>query len=155
MVDFLIIIVLAILTFIGYKKGFFKTVVGLLSLAISLILSMFLSVPISKIFVNAPGYSAQIISGIIIFIALRVAISVLIKVFGFIKKLPLIGTFDGALGAALGFAKGVLIIYLLMIIVELFASFNIDSPVVQKVNQSQIAKIVYNNNVFVDFIHKD
>lgn len=155
MVDIIILLILVFLAFLGYKKGFLRTLTGVLSIFISSVFTLCLSSPVAAIFEDAPVYSTRIISAIAVFVIVRVLIYFLMKVFGIIRKLPLIGAFDGLLGAALGLIKGILIVYLLMTVVSLYGHFNPENGVVKIVNQSEFAQIVYNNNVFFDFIYKD
>ncbi|MBQ3181526.1 MAG: CvpA family protein, partial [Clostridia bacterium] len=72
-----------------------------------------------------------------------------------IKKLPLIGWFDRMLGALFGFIRGFLVVYLLLAVVTAFTAFNVENPLVKSINHSEFAKVMYNNNVFLDFVSKD
>ena len=76
-------------------------------------------------------------------------------IFGFIKKLPLIGWSDRMLGLLFGFVRGFLLVYLLLTLITVSAHFKSDNFMAKAVKQSEFAKIMYNNNVFLDFVYKD
>ena len=79
----------------------------------------------------------------------------LMKLCGLIRKLPIIGTFDGLLGAAFGLVRGVLIVYLLVMVVSVYAQTSGPNYISDSLNQSEFAKVVYKSNVFLDFLNKD
>lgn len=214
-VDLLVIAVIGISVFLGYKKGFLKTLAGLLSIVISLILAMSLQPAVSDALKNTVVYDTayqsaasvietpfgaaerisdygtsglnlphkitdsleenidaasetaekeiaetvansamKIIALLLIFIAARILIFVIMTLINFLTKLPLIGWSDGLMGALFGVFRGMLIIYIIFALIALFASFSPDNFWAVAINHSKFAKLMYNDNVLLDFIFK-
>ena len=97
----------------------------------------------------------NVLSFVIIFVIVRIAMQILLIIVGMIKKIPFIGWSDRLLGGLFGFLRGFLAIYLALALVTVVASFDSDNFLVKTVNQSEFAKVMYNNNVFLDFVYKD
>ena len=213
--DILILAILVVMTYFGYKKGFLRTLTGVLAIIISFVIALNFSPQIEAFIKTTSVYdtiyenieknvtdkktpdgkaeedvsnlnmpremikniqenvkdtkseitksltektgdiAVKILSVIFIFLAVRIIIFVLMIGFGFIKKLPFIGWFDGILGALFGFIRGFLVVYLLLTVVMVFTAFNVENPLVKSINHSEFAKVMYHNNVFLDFIEKD
>ncbi len=215
-VDLLILILMIVSVYFGYKKGFLKTITGVLSIILSLVIAITLYQPVEEYIkkttiyeyvydnvnsqleapdeetnqiseygagkLNLPrsflktiqektndtkdnivdtiaDFSAdsavKIISMLLVFIAARLIILGILSVAGLIKKLPLIGWSDRMLGVLFGFVRGFLIIYLFLAVITVSAQIKTDNFLARAVKQSDFAKIMYNNNVFLDFIHRD
>lgn len=103
----------------------------------------------------AADSAIKIISMLLVFLVSRLIIFCIFAIIGLIKKLPLIGWSDRILGILFGFVRGFLIIYLLLAVVTASAGIKPDNFAARAVKQSEFAKIMYNNNVFLDFVHKD
>ena len=212
MVDIIIIAILVLSTIFGYKRGFFKSLTGIVSVIVSLAIAVcfftqladFLkttvvyetiyenieknmvtseedtandeqvsSIP-EKLFKSVEESAQEIRDGVfislaekiadiaikmlsivILFIVARIVMWIIIALFGIVKKLPLIGWFYSLLGATLGFVRGFLILYIVLFVIAMSASFNPETNLAKIVNQSEFAKVMYNNNVFFDFVNKD
>ena len=211
--DILILLILIVATYFGYKKGFLRALTGVISIILSFVLALTFSPQVETFVKSTPVYeniyqnieknvtpstqnedeyntsnlnmprqmikdikenvetakneaistltqkicdtAVKIISIILIFLAVRIIIMLLLSGFGIIKKLPLIGWFDRMLGALFGFIRGFLVVYLLLAVVTAFTAFNVENPLVKSINHSEFAKVMYNNNVFLDFVSKD
>lgn len=214
-VDLLVIVVIALSVFLGYKKGFLKTITGFLAIVISLILAMTFQESVSNALKNTFIYDTvyetcqsvidepasqpdsvtdfgtkklnlpksytkdmqknidtsmqnaknqiaetvavsamKIIALFIIFAFSRILIFVIMLIFSFVKKLPLIGFGDGLLGALFGVFRGMLIVYIIFAAITLVASFSPDNFWAVAINHSKFAKLMYNDNVLLDFIFK-
>lgn len=211
--DILILLILIIATYFGYKKGFLRTLTGIISIVLSFVLALNFSPQVETFVKSTPIYeniyenieknvtptsenedeyntsklnmpqqmikdikesaenakneavstltqkicdtAVKIVSIMLIFLAVRILIMLLLSVFGIIKKMPFIGWFDRMLGALFGFVRGFLVVYLLLVVVTAFAAFNVENPLVKSINHSEFAKVMYNNNVFLDFVAKD
>lgn len=99
--------------------------------------------------------AVKIVSMLAVFLLARVVLLIIVAIAGLIRKLPIIGWSDRMLGVLFGFVRGFLIVYLLLAIITVTAHFNSDNFAAKAVKQSEFAKIMYNNNVFLDFIYKD
>lgn len=211
MVDIIIIALLVLMTILGYKRGFFKSLTGIVSVIVSFAIAVCFFTQVSdflkttvvyeaiytsveeniitseenaedeeitsipeKLFKNIEDGAQEIRDGVfvslaekiadiaikmlsivILFIIARVIVWIIIALLGIVKKLPLLGWFDSLLGAVIGFVRGFLIIYIVLFVIAMSASFNPENVFAEKVNQSEFAKVMYNNNVFFDFINKD
>ena len=211
--DILILLILILATYLGYKKGFLCTLSGVIAILLSFVLALNFSTYVEEFIKSTPVYESiyeniennvnpsnsedeeynvaklnmpstmlkkieknidnkkneavntvvekvsnaavKIISILLIFIAVRLILWILLSGFGIIKKLPLIGWFDKILGALFGFLRGFLVVYLLLAVVTMFAAFNTENKIVKSINHSEFAKVMYNNNVFLDFVAKD
>ena len=110
---------------------------------------------LNSIVQKASDTSVKIIAILLIFIAVRLLLWLFLTGFGIVKKLPLIGWFDRLLGGLFGFLRGFLVVYLLLAVITAFAAFNTENKIVKVINHSEFAKVMYNNNVFLDFVAKD
>ena len=214
-IDLLVLILMVLSTYIGYKKGFLKTITGVLSIVLSLILAVTFYPQMEKVIKSTPVYESvyknveeriappdvesnkisdygagtlnlprnflkkmqdtanntkediavsiakstadsavKIVSMLAVFLLARLAIFLLVLIAGLIKKFPLIGWSDRLLGVLFGFVRGFFIVYLLLAIITVSAQFKSDNFAAKAVKQSEFAKIMYNNNVFLDFIYK-
>ena len=212
--DILILAILLSLTFLGYKKGFLKTLTGVVSIILSFVLAMTFSPQVESFIKSTPVYDAiyenienslfsqnnenkeeystaklnmpyemieniqediegtkneiaktlteklgdilvKILSILLIFLAVRILLLIILSGFGIIRKLPLIGWFDKLLGALFGFLKGLLVVYLLLAVVTVCTALNSENKLIKEINHSEFAKVMYNNNVFLDFVYKD
>ena len=63
-IDFLILLIILICTFIGYKRGLVKVVVGLLAFVIALVASVILYKPISNLIIEKTNLDDNIQAGI-------------------------------------------------------------------------------------------
>ncbi len=215
-VDLLILIVMILSVYFGHKKGFLKTITGVVSIVLSLILAITLYPHIENFIKETPVYehvyenvishteepinesnkisdygagklnlpksflqemqkkadatkeniaytiakttadsAVKIISMLLVFLVARLLIFLVVLLAGFLKKLPLIGWSDKLLGMLFGFVRGFLVIYLLLAVITVSAQLKSDNFAARAVKQSEFAKIMYNNNVFLDFVHKD
>ncbi len=214
-VDLLVVAVIGISVFIGYKKGFLRTVAGFLSIVFSLILAMAFQGPVSDALENTVIYDTvyqtaatvieapfsttnkitdygtnelnlpkkitknmqknidaaadnaekeiaktvaesamKIIALLLIFAVSRILIFVIMTLINFVTKLPLIGWSDGLMGALFGVFRGMLIVYIIFAVITLIASFSPDNFWAVAINHSKFAKLMYNDNVLLDFIFK-
>ena len=215
-IDLLVLILMILSTYLGYKKGFLKTITGVLSIVLSLIFAVTLYPHMESFIKSTPVYetvyenvgehiappdvdsnkisdygagtlnlprnflkqiqkganetkediatsisesvadsAVKIVSMLAVFLVARLLIFMVVFVAGLIKKLPLIGWSDRMLGVLFGFIRGFLIVYLLLAVITVSAHFKSDNFAAKAVKQSEFAKIMYNNNVFLDFIYKD
>ena len=99
--------------------------------------------------------AVKVISMLLVFITARLLLFGVITIAELIKKLPFIGWSDRILGVLFGFVRGILVIYILLAVITVSAQIKSDNFAARAVKQSEFAKIMYNNNVFLDFVHKD
>lgn len=215
-IDLLVLVLMVLSTYLGYKKGFLKTITGVISIILSLVLAVTLYPQMETLIKSTPVYetvyenvekhiappdvesnkisdygagalnlprnflkqiqktandtqvdiaisiaestansAVKIVSMLAVFLLARLVLLLIVAIAGLIKKLPLIGWSDRMLGVLFGFVRGFLVVYLILAVITVAAQFNSDNFAAKAVKQSEFAKIMYNNNVFLDFIYKD
>ena len=93
----------------------------------------------------------EILTSIILFIVIR-AVLIVLKVFTqAIANLPLIKQFNELGGVVYGIAKGLVIIYIILTIMYFVVSINGKGNIAEAINNSYITKILYNNNIIVNY----
>ncbi len=95
--------------------------------------------------------AVEILTSIILFIVIR-AVLIVLKVFTqAIANLPLIKQFNELGGVVYGIAKGLVIIYIILTIMYFVVSINGKGNIAEAINNSYITKILYNNNIIVNY----
>lgn len=89
---------------------------------------------------------------IVLFVALKIGISLIKVLADKISKLPIIKQFDKAGGVVYGILIGFVIIFVSLTIIKIVAEINQDNPVSKSVEKSFIGGILYNNNVVDIFL---
>jgi len=121
--DVVIVIVLAIATLKGYSRGFVSELGGAVAVTAALVTPWFyngsLDPQIERLTNLGPG-SAHVIGMFATGLATYIIILIIARLLGTIAKLPLLG-FGNALGGALiGFAKGAILLWLVLFIALFF-----------------------------------
>ena len=93
----------------------------------------------------------SIISMILIFILVRVGLLLLKGVANGITSIVIIKQINKLGGIAIGFLEGLLILYVIFAVLIMFNSFGSGSAIHTEIQQSFIAKIIYENNFLVNF----
>ncbi len=85
---------------------------------------------------------------ILLFIVTRVAL-IFVKVLGDLAaKIPVIKQLNQTGGIIYGLIRGILLIYSVLLIINLFSQINTENPVNQAINETYITKAMYEYNVF-------
>lgn len=101
------------------------------------------------------GAAVKIISMLTVFLIVRFLLAIITSVAGLIKKLPVIGWGDSLLGALFGLLRGLLIVYVLLAFAAFLSTMSPEGSVSRAIKYSEFAKVMYNDNVLLDFIYKD
>jgi uncharacterized membrane protein required for colicin V production len=121
--DVVIVIVLAIATFKGYARGFVSELGGAVAVTAALVTPWFYNgafdPQIERLFNAGPG-SAHVIGMFATGLITYVVILALARVLGTIAKLPLLGLGNALGGAVVGFAKGAILLWLVLFIALFF-----------------------------------
>lgn len=96
--------------------------------------------------------SVKIICILFLFILIRLLLFIITKLAGVIRRLPVIGWGDALLGGLFGIVRGFLILYILFALVTFVASVAPESVFVRDVKHAEFARVIYNNNVLLDFL---
>ena len=93
----------------------------------------------------------EIITCIILFILTRIILILLKFVTETIANLPLVKQFNEIGGLVYGVIKGLIIIYILLTILFLVVSINGNGAIANSIEESNITKFFYNNNIIVNY----
>ena len=96
----------------------------------------------------------KLVSMLCVFVLARFLLMIVAGAAGLIHKLPIIGWGDSLLGALFGLFRGLLFVYVLLAFVTFAASMAPDGALSRAIKYSEFAKVMYNDNVLLDFIYK-
>lgn len=129
--DIIVIVVLLLCTYFGYRKGFLYKLLELISLVVSVMGAWYLSEPLSKIFNFSNIYQfdlghevlngavtmlvTHIICFIILFVLFQIAFFAFKLAAKIFAKVPVVSGINAMLGACLGALQGLFILCLLCI----------------------------------------
>lgn len=202
LVDLIIIGILALSTFLAYRKGLVKLAVKLFAFIIALVITLILYQPISNLVINNTSLDEKlqdmiltksnevvdqgansmadtpiegltqevaqntkneilpeaakdlavniirIIVVIILFLVIKIALSIIAILADKIAELPILHQFNKAGGIVYGAVRGILIIYVLLLLVGLIGEVNPKNKVHKEIENSHLGKAMYENNVF-------
>ena len=86
---------------------------------------------------------------IIILLITRIILSVINIILNVVAKLPIIKQFNTAGGAVFGAVEGFIIVYILLAICALIAPLFTDLQLINSINNSNLGKLMYNNNILL------
>ena len=122
--DAILVLIIAFLTFLGYKKGLIGTAIAFVSSFLCIPLAGIASVAISD------SIGSLLISFVVLLIIFKIAFSVLGYSLKFVKKIPIIKSVNAIGGSIFGILNGVFIALILIYIALCISSFAISSSVV-------------------------
>lgn len=93
----------------------------------------------------------QILTWIVLFVGIRIVLTILKFLIKGISELPIIKQFNQVGGLAYGVLKGLIIIYLLLTVMFLVISINGNGEIADAINDSHITKFLYDNNIIVNY----
>lgn len=96
----------------------------------------------------------KVLSFVIVYILVTVILLILKFALKIFTKLPVINQIDKIGGIILGFAEGVIIVYIIIAIISIVVPEKKDGNISQKIDESYIGRYVYNNNVIKNKILK-
>jgi len=197
--DLIVIGIIGIFTFIGYKQGLLKSLIKIVSFFVAIIIAITLYKPVSRIIINKTsiddniknamiqsiklgdktdedGIQAQIqnkvigttevaveetsdiitvkiieiSSLILIFIIVRIILLVITLITDLVSKLPVIKQANKLGGVIFGIIKGFVIVFTILTVVYFIAPL-ISENLIDAIDKSFITKILYNNNIILNF----
>lgn len=195
-VDIIIIALIALSTFLAYKKGLAALAIKLFGVVVAVVVTLFLYKPISNFIINttsideaiqnaimeksyeimkqddkenelvatvmeqaktnalnqtAKEMSIQIINlGVIVilFFGIKIALRFVTVIANKVASLPIINKFNKAGGIVYGLVRGLVIVYTCLLLIGFVAKVNQKNFLYENVNNSNIGKMMYENNVF-------
>ena len=192
-VDLIIIAIIALSAFLGYRKGLVVLAIKLCAFIIAIAITFVIYKPVANVVINVTGIdetienailekangimseennetsiqmiedaktgllpevareiAINIVTGgvfLILFIIVRIAIKFVTALANAVAKLPIIKQFNEMGGLLYGVLRGLLIIYVAMLIIGVVGQINPENTVHQSLNSSYIGKMMYNNNI--------
>ena len=192
-VDLIIIAIIALSAFLGYRKGFVVLAIKLCAFLIAIAVTFVIYKPVANVVINVTGIdetienaileeannimaedngetsieliedakngllpeaareiAVNIVTGgviLIIFIIVRIALKFITALANAVAKLPIIKQFNEAGGLLYGVLRGLLIIYIAMLLIGIVGQINPENSVHKNLNSSYIGKMMYNNNI--------
>ena len=192
-VDLIIIAIIALSAFLGYRKGLVVLAIKLCAFIIAIAITFVIYKPVANVIINVTGIdetienailekangimseennetsiqmieyaktgllpeaareiAVNIVTGgvfLILFIIVRIAIKFVTALANAVAKLPIIKQFNEMGGILYGVLRGLLIIYVAMLIIGVTGQINPENTVHQSLNSSYIGKMMYNNNI--------
>lgn len=198
-VDLTIIAIIALSTFLAYRKGLVKLAIGLCAFVISIVITVILYQPISNLVINVTAidemiedviyekangviqedteeneFTNQIVQSakeemlpevarelavnivrggvmIILFIASKIALKFITAIADAIAKLPIIDQINKTSGMIFGILRGILIVYVGLLILTISGQINPNNRINSSVQESLIGKTMYENNILKIF----
>lgn len=92
-------------------------------------------------------------TAIVLFIIVRIILIFVNALANLIAKLPIIKQANEAGGAIYGLLRGIVIIYLVLLIIYFVGEFNPNNIATQSINETTLTKVMYENNLFNIFFN--
>ncbi len=148
--DIVIAIVLAIATYKGYTRGFVSELGGAVAVTAALVTPWFYNgafdPQLERLLRLGPG-SAHVVGMFLTGLATYIVVIVIARLLGTIAKLPLLGLGNAIGGAAIGFAKGAILLWLVLF-VALF--FPLSPDIRDGLHQSRLAPFLVTYDAPID-----
>ena len=192
-VDLIIIAIIALSAFLGYRKGFVTLAIKFFAFIIAIAITFIIYKPVSNVVINVTGIdesienailekandimtneenetsnkmleeaktgilpqtareiAVNIVTGgvvLILFIAVRIALKFVTALANIVAKLPIIKQFNEMGGLLYGVLRGVLVVYIAMLLIGVVGQINPQNSIHQNINESYVGKMMYENNV--------
>ena len=191
-IDIILLAILILSTFLGYKKGLVKLGAKLFSGIIAIIVIIIIYKPVSNIIINNTSIDEKIqdtiiqnttsfideksqlpntvtnqvadevlqkeakniaknavyaITAIILFIFVKIALSIVISLMDSVANLPILKQFNEIGGIIYGLVRGILIIFICVLLMGVFTKINPESKLNSEISNSCLTKILYVNIV--------
>ena len=191
-IDIILLAVLILSAFLGYKKGLVKLGAKLFAGIVAIIVTIIIYKPVSGIIINNTGIDEKIenaiienttsfineneqvpngvvnkvtdeilpaeaknmaknvvyaIMAIILFVFVKIALSVVISLMDFVANLPILKQFNEIGGIIYGIIRGILIVCVCVMFMGVFVKINPDSRLNKQIQNSYLTKSIYKNIV--------
>lgn len=195
-IDIIILAIIALSIFLGYRKGLVELAIKLCAFLIAIVITFILYQPISNLVINttsidetienailekandvmegeegddelseeikqeatqgllpeaARELAINIVRGgviILLYILIRIALRFVTALANLVAKLPILKQFNKAGGAIYGALRGIVLIYVCLLIIGIFGQINPENTVHKNIQNSYLGKAMYENNVF-------
>lgn len=96
----------------------------------------------------------NIISFLITFLIVTIALRTIIYMLGIISDLPVIGGLNRIAGGAVGLAKGLIIVWVVFAIITVAYDTAIGATCMQSIQENEFLKFIYDNNILLNYMVK-
>ncbi len=103
---------------------------------------------------TARNLAINIVTGgtiIVLFVGIKIALRFITILADLVAKLPIIKHFNKIGATIYGVIRGILIVYVLLLVVGIFAQINPNNTASESIEQSYLAKTMYENNILKVF----
>ena len=174
-VDIIIIVILALSIFFGYKKGLVELGIGLCAGIIAIVVALTLYRPITNLVINTTSIDEHILEKsksneiaeqiapeiaqelsyniiravvmIVLYLVSKIALRFVTALANLIAKLPILNQFNKVGGIVYGAIRGILVIYVVLLIVSFVGQINPQNKLHTEIQKSFIAKEMYSKNI--------
>ncbi len=194
-VDLIIIAIVALSTFLAYKKGLVNLAIGLCAFVVSIVITVILYQPISNLVIHttsidemiedaiyekanemmgrdendndltndlveiaknemlpetARTLAVNIVTGgviLILFVGVKIALRFVSAFANAVAKLPILDQINKAGGLVYGLLRGILMIYVVLVILHIPAQINPNNVIHENIEKSYLGKSMYENNI--------
>lgn len=204
LIDIIVIAIIALSVFLGYRKGLIALAIKLFAVIIALVATLILYKPISALIINNTSLDETIQNAIldkaetnhqdveennentnstesetvvetianqakeeilpetakelsiniinigvilILYFAIKIALHFVTAIANIIAKIPIIKQFNKLGGIIYGLLRGLLLIYVILIIVSFAGQINPENQIHKYINESLLTKEMYENNI--------
>ena len=174
--DIVLFILVAVFMLWGYRRGLIRTVIHLISVFVCGIITFVLfpfvkqaiqfndlmeqlmdkMMQVGGSFVTADslGFVCNILLAFLVFLCLRLVLSLLAKALDSVAKLPVLKQMNKLAGAVFGVLEGLLIVYLILGVLDLIQPNVGNLAIYEYINDSEYLKALYQNNILLNLIWK-
>ena len=142
---------LLFLTVRGWHRGVMTMLMTLGTWLFSLVLTRIL-LPYVRLQLHLTGFGQKVGAALLLFVLLYIAMRMLMHLLDGLRHIALIRGADHLLGAALGFALGILALWLIMMILSLLDSEPWAAAIIAQIEANAYAAKLYNTNLLTMFI---
>lgn len=190
LIDIILIAILVLSAFFGYKKGLVKLGAKLFAGIIAIIITIIVYKPVSGMIINNTQIDEKIgdtilqntekainenihnnltsqignkilpaeaeniskwvvyaVTAIVLFIAVKIILSIIISLLNFVANLPILKQFNEVGGIIYGLVRGILIVFICVLLMGVVTKIKPESDLNDKIQNSYVTKIIYKNIV--------
>lgn len=191
-IDIILIAIIVLSAFLGYKKGLVKLGAKLFAGIIAIIITIVMYKPVSGMIINNTTIDEKIenaiiqnttnfinendktqngitehveknilpeqaenlsknvvyvITALVLFIAVKIILSIIISLMDFVAKLPILKQFNEIGGIIYGIVRGALIVCVCVLLIGVYTKMKPESTLNNNIQNSYLTKIIYKNIV--------
>lgn len=191
-IDIILIAIIVLSAFLGYKKGLVKLGAKLFAGIIAIIITIVMYKPVSGMIINNTTIDEKIenaiiqnttnfinendktqngitehveknilpeqaenlsknvvyvITSLVLFIAVKIILSIIISLMDFVANLPILKQFNEIGGIIYGIVRGALIVCVCVLLIGVYTKINPESALNNNIKNSYLTKIIYENIV--------